>query len=99
MESVHRSLTYISEHGSLADAKSVKAVVKVFNQTEDGQTRQLCLKGLMLIANKAAIRELTQISQNEGIDSRWRQLSAQYLNSLTTPNPKSAATSSLVGSR
>jgi hypothetical protein len=98
LEEVRRSLTFISENGSVAGDKSVRAVVKIFYRTSDLETRQLCLRGLKMIGNKAATRELAQITKDESMDLAWRQLSEQYLNVLMREKEKSseAATNLLV---
>jgi hypothetical protein len=98
LEEVRRSLSYISENGSVASDKSVQALVKIFNRTLDVETRQLCLRGLKMIGNKSATRELAQITRDESLDLPWRQLSEQYLNVLMREKEKSSeAPANLLG--
>jgi hypothetical protein len=79
MDEVRRSLKFMAEHGSSADAKAVVATARIFARTEDVETRRDCLGTLSQINNSKARAELLRISQRKDLDQGWRDLSAQYL--------------------
>lgn len=76
---VRRSLNYIAENSSFADAKTAKLAARLFDKTEDDATRALCLNCLYLINSESAKAELLQIYQNPHLDEKWRDISAFYL--------------------
>jgi hypothetical protein len=79
MAKVRESLTFISANGSAAQAKTSRAIAKIFRSTEDDEARTLCLAGLYKINNGSAKNELLAIYRSDDMDGRWRQISAQYL--------------------
>ena len=79
IEKVQRSLRYIAEHGSAADAKTAAAAGRIFRQTEDEETRRLSLNCLYRINSETAKNELLRIYQSPEIDPAMRLLSANYL--------------------
>jgi len=84
LDEVKRSLRYIAEHGSEADARAISATARIFDRTEDEETRRICLESLARINNTKARRELMKISSNGDLAQVWKDLIAAYLNN---PNP------------
>lgn len=76
---IENSLEFISQNGSAADGKTAEAIAKIFSITDDEQIRFLCLQSLGGIKNQTAKKELLAIYENRKIDTRWRALSAEYL--------------------
>ncbi|MGI9107601.1 MAG: hypothetical protein ACR2G4_15290 [Pyrinomonadaceae bacterium] len=76
---VRRSLQFIYERGTRADGKTASAIARIFAQTADAETRELCLSSLYRINNETAKNSLVRIYRDEAADSRWRTLSAEYL--------------------
>lgn len=83
LEDVRRSLRFISQHGSKADAKAISATAKIFARTADDETRRLCVESLSRIENPKARNELIRISQDKDLPPAWKELITDYLN-----NPK-----------
>ncbi|HEY0079761.1 MAG TPA: hypothetical protein VGB73_14195 [Pyrinomonadaceae bacterium] len=79
IEDVRRSLRYISEYGSRADAKTARATSRIFARTEDEETRRLCIHSLYRINNETAKAELLRIYRIPDLDPRLRMLSAELL--------------------
>lgn len=79
MEEVRRSLRYVAEQGAAGSSKLARAAARIFQQTEDAETRELALQSLYRITNKRAKDELLAIYQNQKIEEKWRVLSANYL--------------------
>ena len=79
IEDVRRSLRFVAEQGSEADAKTAAAAALIFRQTEDEETRRLSLNCLYRINNVTAKNELLRIYQSPDIDQPMRVLSANYL--------------------
>jgi hypothetical protein len=79
VEDVRRSLRYVAEAGERADAGAAQAAAKIFAQTEDAETRRLCLASLYRINNEVAKAALLRLYQSPGLDAELRTLSARYL--------------------
>jgi hypothetical protein len=79
IEDVRRALRYIAEHGKEADPATAAAVSKIFAQTQDNETRRLCLASLYRINNDAAKSELVKIYRAPAVQTEWRELSMNYL--------------------
>ncbi|HWW76521.1 MAG TPA: hypothetical protein VNZ44_14080 [Pyrinomonadaceae bacterium] len=79
IEDVRRSLRYVAEAGERADAGAAEAAAKIFAQTEDAETRRLCLTSLYRIDNEVAKSALLRLYQSPGLDAELRTLTAQYL--------------------
>ncbi|HJQ31182.1 MAG TPA: hypothetical protein VJ866_03335 [Pyrinomonadaceae bacterium] len=79
IEDVRRSLRYVAEAGERADAGAAEAAAKIFAQTEDAETRRLCLTSLYRINNEVAKSALLRLYQSPGLDAELRTLTAQYL--------------------
>ncbi len=74
-----RSLDFVAEKGTLAGAKTVKALAKIFASTREDDIRVACLAGLYKINNPAAKNELLAIQSNKTFDTRWRDSAISYL--------------------
>ena len=79
IEDVRRSLRFVAEHGSKADAKTSAAAAKIFARTEDEETRRLALSCLYRINNETAKNELLRIYLSPEVSQDYRALSADYL--------------------
>ena len=79
VEDVRRSLRYVAEHGTDADAKTAKAAARLFGRTRDPETRRLCLESLYRIDNETAKAALLRIYQSPDVDAQFRALSLEYL--------------------
>lgn len=79
IKDVRRALGFIADRGAAAGGKTAVAAARIFMQTEDRETRELALKCLYRINNRAAKRELLRIYRDPRIDENWRNLSAAYL--------------------
>ena len=102
IEDVQRSVRFITEHGDAADAKAANVLARVFANTEDVETRKLCLNGLYEINNETSKSELLRIYRNPQVDETWRTMSADYLRLAVRENKRVAPTdakaiSSMVG--
>ncbi|MGI9035768.1 MAG: hypothetical protein ACR2GD_06985, partial [Pyrinomonadaceae bacterium] len=78
LEAIQNSLDFVARNGA-ACGKRADAVAKVFAATNDEQTRLLCWQSLGAMKNPAAKKNLLAIYENQKIDARWRNLSAEYL--------------------
>jgi len=79
IERVRRSLRFVAEQGSKADAKTASAAARIFARTEDPETRRLSLDCLYRINNTTAKNELLRIYQTPGLAGDLRVLTADYL--------------------
>jgi hypothetical protein len=79
IEDVRRSLRYVAEAGERADAGAARAAEKIFSQTEDAETRRLCLASLYRINNEVAKAALLRLYQSPGLEPELRTLTAEYL--------------------
>jgi hypothetical protein len=84
-------LRYIAEHGSEADARAISATARIFDQTEDEDTRRTCLESLARINNPKARKELIRISNNRELAQVWKDLIAAYLNNTKPAEPLAAS--------
>jgi hypothetical protein len=78
LDQVKRSLQFVADHGSAADAKVVSATARIFAHTQDNETRRLCLETLSRINSEKARAQLVRVSQSTE-EQVWRDLSTQYL--------------------
>ena len=79
IEDVRRSLEYVARAGGRADAKTARAAARIFERTNDVETRRLCLNCLYRIDSETAKRELLRIYRTPGLDAALRTLSGEYL--------------------
>lgn len=92
LNEVKRSMRYIAEHGTEANNKAIIATARIFDRTEDEETRRICLESLARINNPKARRELIKISSNQDLGQTWKDLIAAYLNNAKPPEPLAAST-------
>jgi hypothetical protein len=79
VEDVRRSLRYVAEAGERGDAGAARAAARIFAQTNDAETRRLCLDCLYRINNEAAKSALLRVYQSLELDPELRRLTADYL--------------------
>lgn len=79
VEDVRRSLRYVADAGARASASAARAAAKIFAQTEDAETRRLCLDCLYRINDEAAKSALLSIYRSPALDPELRETTAQYL--------------------
>jgi hypothetical protein len=79
VEDVRCSLRYVAAAGARASAAAARAAAKIFAQTEDAETRRLCLDCLYRINDEAAKSALLEIYRSPALDPDLRQTTAQYL--------------------
>ncbi len=78
-EEIKRSLSFITSDGSAAQAKTTRALAKIFAISKDDNIQTLCLMGLYRINDSAAKKELLAIYKNPQLADRWRNTSGHYL--------------------
>ena len=85
LDEVKRSLHFIADHGTLVSSEAASAAARIFARTRDDETRRLCLDSLSRMMNPKAKNELLRISQNNEVDSNWRQIAQSYLEPKNLP--------------
>jgi hypothetical protein len=91
LDEVKRSLRFIAAHGSETDSRAVSATAKIFNRTEDDETRRICLESLSRINSQKARKELIRISQQKDLAQAWKDLIAVYLSDRKAEEPLAAS--------
>ncbi len=81
IDEVRRSLKAVAGLRPRADSSLARAAAKIFAQTEDEETRRLCLDSLYRIDNEAAKSALLHIYNSPGLAPELRLLTAEYLRS------------------
>jgi hypothetical protein len=76
---VRETLRRVSANGSLADDALADTAFRIFDQTQDEDTRLVCMVTLYRLDTANTRRRLTRIAQNQSLDPKWRALSASYL--------------------
>jgi hypothetical protein len=79
VEDVRRSLRYVAGADTRGDAGAARAAAKIFEQTNDAETRRLCLDCLYRINNEAAKSALLRIYRTPELDPELRRLTAEHL--------------------
>ena len=79
VEEVRRSLRYVAEAGTRAGASTARAASRIFAQTNDAETRRLCLESLYRINNATAKKELLAIFRRPDLDAELRAATERYL--------------------
>ena len=79
VEDVRRSLRYVAGADTRGDAGAARAVAKIFEQTNDAETRRLCVDCLYRINNEAAKSALLRIYRSPELDPELRTLTAEHL--------------------
>ncbi len=90
VNTVRRSLEFIAENSSLADAKIVRLAEQAFARSADEETRHLSLLCLYRINREPAKAALLKIYKSEAVDSKWRAQSAAYLRLAMSENQRIA---------
>lgn len=78
-EEIKRSLTFVAHNGSSAEAKTTRALAKIFSISKNDDIQTLCLMSLYRINSSAAKNELLAIYKNATTAERWRDTSARFL--------------------
>jgi hypothetical protein len=78
-EKLTRSLTYLAQFGSAAEAKTTRALAQIFRVSSEMETRRLCVAGLYRINNSSAKRELLAIYHSKQVPDVFRDMSAHFL--------------------
>ena len=92
LDEVRRSLRYIAENGSQANTRAIVATSRIFDRTDDEETRRICIESLARINNPKARKELIRISQNPQLPPVWKDLVTAYLNNASPAEPLAAST-------
>ena len=79
IKDVQRSLQFTANNNRFASKKSAKTVAALFEQTQDSETKRLCVASLYRINTETAKNELLKIYRASQPDAPWRTLSAEYL--------------------
>jgi len=79
IEQVRRSLRFVAASGERAGSATARAAALIFTQTEDAETRRLCLESLYRIDSETAKRELLAIFRRPDLDAALRSATEQYL--------------------
>lgn len=82
---VNRSLQFLVDHATSADAKSAGAAAAIFLRTQDNETRRFCLESLSRMTNPKAKTELLRLSQHKDLDHAGRDLLISYLATPVLP--------------
>ena len=79
INAINRSLNFMAQNGTNAQPKTAQAIAKIFAISENEQTRLLALNSLYRINNSTAKKEMLGLYNNEKVDTRWRNMCAEYL--------------------
>ncbi len=79
VESLKRSLEFVSQNGAAAKKKTTRALARIFSITDNEEMRSLSLAGLYRINNSEAKKQLLAIYDNSNNIEKWRSLCAHYL--------------------
>jgi hypothetical protein len=91
LNEVRRSLRYVADHGSLANTRAIVATARIFDRTDDEETRRICIESLARITNPKARKELIKISQNADLLPVWKDLIAASLKNPGLVEPLAAS--------
>jgi hypothetical protein len=92
------SLSFVAEHGSKRNSEAAKAVVAIFNRTEDSRTKGLALAAMKRIDNKITQREMLRIYNDSTVAIEWRRQCAEYFQILTPMTTKAIDTEATASS-
>lgn len=79
MSTVKRSLQFLADRGAGANGSAVRAATLIFQRTNDGEARSLCLDVLYRINSKTARKALLRLYHEEQPNSDWRPAIAERL--------------------
>jgi hypothetical protein len=100
LDEVKHSLMFIMDHATEADAKIAVAAAKIFLQTQDSETRRICLESLSRMTNPKAKSELLRLSQQKDLEQADRDLVISYLKTPRQPTePITASNEKTNGTR
>jgi hypothetical protein len=99
LDEVKRSLDFIAEHASEADAAAGSAAARIFTRTEDSETRHACLNSLSRINTRKSREELQRLSQDTRVDAMWKDLIIAQLGKSRPDDAGSASTSKIITNR
>lgn len=85
---VRRSLDFLAEHAEGANGAAARAASSIFDRTNDGSTRQLCLDSLYRINDKAAKKELLRLYRAQQPGSEWKPAIAERLRQAVIEDPR-----------
>jgi hypothetical protein len=72
MTDVRASLSFLADRGTTANGSAAKAASLIFQRTNEGETRTLCLDVLSRINDKTARKEMLRIFREQQSQSEWR---------------------------
>lgn len=93
LEEVKRSLQFLAEHGTEADSAAATAAAKIFQLTQDSDTRRACLDSLSRMNTRRARNELLRLSEDKRLDPAWKEILVSYLNKSGTEDPLASSAS------
>ncbi|HKO62117.1 MAG TPA: hypothetical protein VJV03_13215 [Pyrinomonadaceae bacterium] len=91
LDEVRRSLRFVADQGPLANGRAVVATAKIFDRTDDDETRRICIESLARIGNPKARKELIRISRNSDLAPAWKDLITASLNNPRPAGPLAAS--------
>ena len=94
---VRRSVGFLAEQGRPGSGKDVKLAFRVFERTQDRETRRLCLNGLARAGSPSAREMLARISRLPDVDPDLRALALQA-STAPSGDPMRRATGTVLAS-
>jgi hypothetical protein len=88
LQPVKQALQFMVTHGTGANGSAARAVGSIFQRTNDGEVRRLCLDALYKINSKTAKNELLRVYRAEQAHSEWRAEIADRLRKAVAEDPR-----------
>ena len=88
MNLVRRSLQLLADQGAGANGSVARAASKIFERTNDEETRRLCLDALYKINDKTAKNELLRLYRDQLAASEWKAAIADRLRKAVSEDPR-----------
>lgn len=88
VDAIKSSLLFLTENGTDAGDKTVKAISKIFNISADETIRTLCLNSLYRVNRPSAKKELLALYKNPKTDNQSRAISLNYLKQALKDNQR-----------
>lgn len=79
ISTVKRSLQFLADRGAGRNGSAARAAALIFQRTNDGDARRLCLAALSKINSKTARNEFLRLYHEEPPQSEWRAAIAERL--------------------
>ncbi|HEX5704541.1 MAG TPA: hypothetical protein VFX97_15175 [Pyrinomonadaceae bacterium] len=79
LPNVRASLRFLADNASAANGSAAKVAAKVFERTNDSESRTLCLDVLSRINDKTARKEMLRLFREQQPNSEWRTSVAERL--------------------